>query len=159
GFHDGMARHGEEFLADWSCGTVRDVSAELLHLVARVNGRVLLGVEADELVRELEEATDEWMTLNTALTVAGSLSLDLPRSWYEAALASSERVEKLTKQVVAARKTTALAGDDLLVQLLQAHAADPARMTELELVGQTAHMFAAANQSTRSSLIWTLLLL
>lgn len=159
GFHDAMAQHCTDFLAQWRFSEVRDVSAEMLRLVARVNGQVLLGIAADELVKELEEATDEWMTLNTALTVAGSLSLELSRSWYEAALASSERVEALTKQVLEVRKTTPLKGDDLLCQLLRAHAADPARLTALELVGQTAHMFAAANQSTRSSLIWTLLLL
>src|SRR5207247_5789824 len=85
--------------------------------------------------------------------------LDLPRSWYDEALASSERVEKLTRPVLDLRRARSLDGTDLLAQLLRAHAADPNRLTALELVGQTAHLFAASNQSTRSALIWTLFLL
>jgi cytochrome P450 len=157
--HDAVVAGCEEFLAGWQRGEVRDVSAEMLALVARLNARLLLGVEDYDLVRELEAATDEWMALNTPLTVAGSLSLDCPRSWYDEALASSERVEKLTKQVLELRRTRPPEGFDLLAQLLQAHAADPKRLTALELVGQTAHLFAASNQSTRSALIWTLFLL
>src|SRR2546423_12543251 len=113
----------------------------MLPLVTRLNGRRLLGLEADDLVRELEAATDEWMALNTPLTVAGSLSLDLPRSWYDEALASSERVERLTRQVLELRRARSLEGTDLLAQLLRAHAADPNRLTALEPVGQTAHLF------------------
>lgn len=158
-YHDAVVADCEEFLSGWRTGEVRDVSAEMLALVTRLNCRLLLGIEAYDLVRDLEAATDEWMALNTPLTVAGSLSLDLPRSWYDEALASSERVEKLTKQVLELRRARPLDGPDLLAQLLRAHAADPTRLTELELVGQTAHMFAASNQSTRSALIWTLFLL
>ncbi|MBI3824006.1 MAG: cytochrome P450 [Planctomycetes bacterium] len=158
-WRDAMAEVCETFFDDWRFGETRDMSAEMLALVVRLNARLLLGVSDVDLVSQLEKATDEWMALNTPLTVASSLSLDLPRSWYDAALASSERVESLTKQLLELRKAQPLAGDDLLGVLLRVQAADPSRITPLELVGQTAHMFAAANQSTRSSLIWTLFLL
>jgi cytochrome P450 len=158
GYRDALAAGCEEFIAAWRPGEVRDVSAELLGLVARLNGRLLLGVEADDLVRDLEVATEEWMALNTPLTVAASLSLDLPRSYYERALTCSERVEGLTQRLIAARRTKPLDGTDLLAQLLRGRAATPDRLSEAELVGQTAHMFAASNQSTRSALIWTLFL-
>ena len=159
GFRDAAAEISEEFLADWRFGETRDISAEMLALVVRLNARLLLGVAAVDLVEQLEKATDEWMALNTRLTVASSLSLDSPRTLYDASLACSERVENLTKQVIESRRTAPFEGTDLLGQFLRAHAAAPDRFTALELIGQTAHLFAAANQSTRSSLIWTLLLL
>lgn len=157
--HEAMSSALEVHLSSWDFGQTRDLSAELLAFVAKLNGRLLLGIDADDLVVQLEAATEDWMALNTPLTVAGSLSLDLPRSWYDAALASSERVEALTRQVLDERRKRSLSGRDLLAHLIQAHADDPQRLTELELVGQTAHLFAASNQSTRSSLIWTLILL
>ncbi|HZY86262.1 MAG TPA: cytochrome P450 [Gemmataceae bacterium] len=159
GYRDAVADTAGECLSAWRFGEVRDVSAEMLALVARLNGRLLLGVAADDLVRQLESATEEWMALNTPLTVAASLSLDLPRAVYEQALACSERVEMLTKQLLEIRKASPAGGTDLLGQLLQAHARAPQRVTAAEVVGQAAHIFAASNQSTRSALIWTLFLL
>jgi cytochrome P450 len=159
GHRNAVAATAEEFLSAWRFGEVRDVSAEMLALVARLNGRLLLGVEADDLVRQLEAATEEWMALNTPLTVAASLSLDLPRSTYEQALACSERVETLTKQLLVVRQAEPAGGTDLLAQLLRAHAQAPARVTAAEVVGEAAHIFAASNQSTRSALIWALFLL
>jgi cytochrome P450 len=159
GYRDAMARTCEEFLADWKVGTILDVSGQVLALVGRLNGRLLLGVAADDVVRALEAATEEWMALNTPLTVAASLSLDLPHPWYAQALACSERVEALTKQILTLRRAAPLSGTDLLAQLLQGRQTTRDRLTELEVVGQAAHMFAASNQSTRSALIWTLFLL
>src|SRR5262249_24306253 len=144
--YDAMVAGCQVFLAGWHKGEVRDVSAAMLDLVTRLNSRILLGVdpEDDDLIRDFEAATESWMALNTPLTVAGSLSLDLPRSWYDDALASSERVERLTKQVLDLRRSRPPDSPDLLTQLLRAHAADPVRLTGLELVGQTAHLFAAS---------------
>ncbi len=159
GYRNAVTAVAEEHLAGWRYGEVRDVSAEMLALVARLNGRLLLGVAADDLVRQLEAATEEWMALNTPLTVGASLSLDLPRSWYEQALACSERVESLTKQVLAVRQAAPAEGTDLLAQLLRAHAESPAQVTAAEVVGEAAHVFAASNQSTRSALTWSLFLL
>jgi cytochrome P450 len=158
-YRDAVAETAAEFLSAWRFGEVRDVSAEMLALVARLNGRLLLGVVADGLVRQLEAATEEWMALNTPLTIAASLSLDLPRSWYEQALACSERVEMLTKRLLEIRKESPPGGADLLAGLLRAHAEAPGRVTTAEVVGEAAHIFAASNQSTRSALIWALFLL
>jgi len=43
-YHDAVVAECEEFLAGWRAGEVRDVSAEMLALVTRLNCRLLLGV-------------------------------------------------------------------------------------------------------------------
>jgi cytochrome P450 len=156
---DAVAACCDAFLADWRWGETRDVSAEMLALVVRLNALLLLGIEADELVYRFERITEESMALNARLTAATSLALDVPRSWYDDAIASSERVEQVTRQVLQRRRENPLEGGDLLAVLLRAHAAEPDRLTGQEVVGQATHLFAASNQSTRSSIIWTLFLL
>jgi cytochrome P450 len=158
-YHDTIVASCERFLSAWRFGEVRDVSGEMLTLVSRINGRLLLGLDDDALIGELEAVTEEWMALNTPLLLAGVLRQDLSRAWYDRALDCGQRLELLAAEALAHRRARPLDGTDLLAGLLQAHDADPERITARELVGQTAHLFAASNQSTRSALIWTLLLL
>ncbi len=149
----------EEFFKDWQPGETRDISAEMLGLVAKINGRLVLGLEDEDLVGQLERATEEWTSLNAPLLLAGVLKQDLEAGWYERALACAERLEQLVRRALESRRDAAIAGDDLIAGLVRAKDADPTRISSVELVGQIAHLFAASNQTTRSALTWTLLLL
>ncbi len=149
----------EDFFRDWRPGETRDISAEMLNLVAKINGRLVLGLEDEDLVGQLESATEEWTSLNAPLLLAGALKQDLEPGWYERALGCAERLEQLATRALAVRRDSAVQGDDLITGLFRAHDADPERISRVELVGQVAHLFAASNQTTRSALTWTLLLL
>lgn len=159
GYQETMTDECNRCLDRWRVGEVRDLSGELVSLLAQINGKLILGLDDESMVSQLAEVTEEWMALNTPMMLASMLDQTMDSTDYEHILACGERLESLMTAALDARRSSSLGGSDLLAGLLRCEQDAPGRLSSQEQIGQGAHLFAASNQSTRSALIWTLLLL
>ncbi len=158
GYRDVVTQLTDDILSDWKIGQVRDLSAEMTRLMLRVTSSILFGMKRPELAFDLGEMIHKWVQLNHEIGPSVFLSQDDSFSRYEELLGFSKQVESHVKQLLSERRQEAASENDMLSLLIQAHVGGEG-ISEDQLIGQTALLFAAAHMTTAHSLLWTLLLI
>lgn len=158
GYRDVVQRLTEDMLADWKVGQVRDVSSDMTRLMLRITSSILFGMKRPELAFELGEMIHKWIDLNHEVGPSVFISQDDSYSRYEELLSYSKEVESRVRQLLTERRQEAASDSDMLSLLIQSHMAGEG-ISEDQLIGQTALLFAAAHMTTAHSLLWTLFLI
>ena len=157
-YRQNMSAIIEDVLARWKPGETRDISDEMIQLTLRITCKLLFGLDDYELASRIDTVVENWLGLNSALYVGGSLSLRTVDQVYDEALAHAAQLEELV-QVLLEKRRRLPPGNDIVSSLIELHDASPAGLSTIELLGQMAHLFAAANHTTKDALTWTLFLL
>ncbi len=157
-YREVVTRLTDEMLSEWRVGQVRDLSADMTHLMLRVVSSILFGMTNQESAFELGKMVHRWVELNHETGAAAFASGSDAFERYQELLSYSEEVELRIKDMLANRRAAAERGGDMLSLLIQAQEAGDG-MTEAQLIGQAALLFAAGHMTTAHSLMWTLLLL
>lgn len=158
GYRDVVQQLTTEMLSDWQVGQVKDIAAEMTRLMLRITSSILFGMKRPELAFELGELIHQWVDINHEIGPSVFISEADSYNRYEQLLAASKEVESRVRQLLSDRRQSAAADSDMLSLLIQAHVAGEG-ISEDQLIGQTALLFAAAHMTTAHSMLWTLLLI
>lgn len=157
GYASEMIALAESQLAGWHKGETRNMLAEMRQLTASIALKVLLGMEPGREAAAAIARFEQWQALFFH-PLAILLPFNLPGSPYGRLLKLSESFVAETQALIDRKRATP-PGPDILSLLLHTHDEDGTRLTDAELIAQTATLFIAGHETTASALAWTLLLL
>ncbi len=146
----------DERISRWQTRTELDLVREMKELALAIAVKTLLGLGPDDGADEMCEVLQGWIaTVFSPASIA--LPVDVPVLPYGRLLARSRTFERKILDLIARRRKNG--GNDALAMLLNAHDGHDGRLSDEELIGQTAFLLMAAHATTASALIWTLFLL
>ncbi len=147
----------EQMLDDWRVGTERDIARDMTEFMLRLTSSILFGVESPEMAYRIGRMTDHWVHMNHELGMGAFVADPELARRYSELLDFAGVLEGEIKEMIAQRQQNPNATDALSL-LIRAHDAEGG-ITDEELVGQAALIFAAAHLTTAHTLTWTLFLL
>jgi cytochrome P450 len=157
-YHERIASITDEMLRDWHVGQTVDLAAEMTRFMLRVTSSVLFGMEQPETAVRLGGKIDRWAVMQQELGIGALVPDERFNEGYEELLEFAEELEKDILNLIRHRQQAVSHGDDVLSVLVRNfHEHDG--LSDDELVGQSAVLFAAAHMTTAHSLTWTLFLL
>jgi cytochrome P450 len=148
----------ESMLADWRPGEERDISRDMTEFLLRLTSVILFGTADAELAFRIGRMIDQWVHLNHELGMGAFIADEQFTEKYDHLLELARDLEQQIAGLIQQRRQSHGTGCDALSMMLAAHD-DQGRMSDEELIGQTALIFAAAHLTTAHSLTWTLFLL
>ena len=147
----------ESLLADWKPGTERDIARDMTDFMLRLTSSILFGLDQPEVAYKIGHMIDQWVHLNHELGMGAFVSDPSLASRYGDLLAYATELEVEILSMIRMRQASS-GGTDALSILINARDAEGSISND-ELVGQAALMFAAAHLTTAHTLTWTLFLL
>ncbi|GGK76646.1 cytochrome P450 [Mangrovihabitans endophyticus] len=150
---DVTARH----LAGWHTGDRLDLLAEMRTLTMAVAVKTLLGLEPGADGGPTGRLLQDWMDAVFSVP-AMAMPLDVPGLPYHRLQTLSDRLERTVRDLIRRRRAGPSGGRDALARLIHAEERG-VRLSDEELVGQTAFLFMAGHATTAAALAWTVLLL
>ncbi|MDX1963458.1 MAG: cytochrome P450 [Pirellulales bacterium] len=160
GYRDSIAAIIQQQLAQWRPGQIRNIHADSVELLLRITSCMLFGFDQRDLAMNIGASTERWVNLNHANGLGSLLSSARDPDAYDALLAQAEELETLIRAMIDLRREqNDPQSHDVLNLLLHARDEAGQPLSEEELIGQAAVLFAAAHMTTANSLSWTLFLL
>ncbi|HUQ70716.1 MAG TPA: cytochrome P450 [Planctomycetaceae bacterium] len=148
----------DSMLADWQPGQERDISRDMTEFLLRLTSLILFGTADSDLAYRIGRMIDQWVHLNHEIGMGALVAHPQFADRYEVLLDLSRELEEQIAGLIQQRRQSSGHGCDALSMMLAAND-DQGRMSDEELIGQTALIFAAAHLTTAHSLTWTLFLL
>ena len=106
----------------------------------------------------LGQMLQQWVLRNFSPAVR-LFPLNFPGTPFHDYLRLAERIERKILELIAKRRAKPGTYNDVLALLIEARDEEGSRMTDTELVGQTAVLFSASMETTSTAMMWTLFLL
>lgn len=157
GYRDLTVEVAERVMARWRPGETADAHARMVELAMCVAMQSLYGLDVLTQADELSALATGW--LEGILSVGAMLfPFRVPGSPYARFLSVSDRFEARLKRLIEERRASP-GGRDVLSLLIGARDDEAGKLSDAELLGQTAVLFVAAHETTANTLTWTLLLL
>jgi cytochrome P450 len=147
----------ENLLSEWVPGTERDIARDMTDFMLRLTSSILFGIDQPEVAYKIGHMIDQWVNLNHELGMGAFIADPSIADRYDDLLSYAKELETEILAMIRLRKTNPTGADALSI-LINAHDGEGS-ISEEELVGQAALMFAAAHLTTAHSLTWTLFLL
>jgi cytochrome P450 len=147
-----------EELDRWRAGMRVDMDKEMRRITMRIAGATLFGEPDRELSLNFGSMVSEWLRRNYTLGPT-YFPVDCPGSSYRSLLKYAERLAEVIHEMIRRRRAHSVAGGDFLSVLINARDQGRAKVSDNDLLGQTAILFAASFETTATTLGWTLFLL
>ncbi|MBM4074590.1 MAG: cytochrome P450 [Planctomycetes bacterium] len=147
----------EDMVDEWRPNTERDIARDMTEFMLRLTSSILFGVENPEMVYRIGRMTDHWIHMNHELGMGAFVSDPELAGRYTELLDYAGELEREIDEMIQFRKRNRT-GTDMLSLLIRAHDSEGS-ISDDELVGQAALIFAAAHLTTAHTLSWTLFLL
>ncbi len=157
-YRDDLAALAQDLAAGWRPGQERDLFRDVTRFMQRVSAKILLGVDHPRLVEAIGDLTQRWVAMNHQLGLGAVVPHEKLSTFYDRLLAMAEELEAQVRALIDHRRSTA-PGHDVTSLLLRARQQPDSGVTDTELIGQIAILFAAGYLTTANSLAWTLYLL
>jgi cytochrome P450 len=153
-----------ETIAHWSeaarDGRPLDLVAELSRLTFTIAGRSLFGADLGPRAGAVEQAypvlVDELFRRSRALV---ALPVWVPTPGHRRFHRALAAIDGIVAQLIADRRRTPAAREDLLDALLQARDVDGSALSDAEIRNHAVTFLLAGHETTASTLVWTLALL
>jgi cytochrome P450 len=158
-YRDRLAFLAEEMVAGWQPGQVRDIFQDMKQYMLRVTSSILFGYDQPELAYEIGGRTERWVAMNHELGIGAFLAEASVSCCYDKLLAAAAGLEESVRAMIDLRRSSRMLGDDVLSLLIRAHDETGTGLSDAELIGQSAILFAAAHLTSTNTLTWTLFLL
>ena len=146
-----------DMLNNWRAGEERDISREMTEFLLRLTSTILFGMDDRETAYEIGRKVDEWVHLNHELGMSVFVADPGFTARYDELLSFAGRLEADIAGMIERRRQSG-GEHNVLSMILQAHD-ESGHLSEEELIGQAALIFAAAHLTTAHSLTWALSLL
>ncbi len=156
GYLPAIRLHVEQMLADWQTGKERDIARDMTEFMLRLTSSILFGMDNPDLAYRIGRMIDHWVHLNHEIGMGAFISSPEISARYDDLLDFAGELETEIADLIRQRRNGA-GGPDVLSMILQAHD-DQGSITDDQLLGQAALIFAAAHLTTAHSLAWTLFL-
>jgi cytochrome P450 len=155
-----MVRHfSSEMLDEWHVGESIDVADEMTRLMLKITSSILFGMEDEAFACRLGEMMEKWVQMNHELGMAAFVADADYIPQYQQLLEFAEELEENLRVLITRRESSPSSNEsDVLSLLIQARQ-HGAALTDEQMIGQTALLFAAAHMTTAHSLSWTMFLL
>jgi cytochrome P450 len=153
-----IASIADEMLDTWQVGQTRDLFAEMTHYMLRVTSTILFGFDRSDMAVRIGKKIERWAAMQHDLGIGALVPDDRFSDGYEDLLDFAKELEGDILEMIRLRRHENAEGDDVLSILVRTFD-DQGGLSDDELVGQSAVLFAAAHMTTAHSLTWTLLLL
>jgi cytochrome P450 len=124
----------------------------------RVTSTLLFGVDDQAAACRLGDMIANWVQLNHEVGVGALVPNDKFLDGYQELLNYAEVLESEVLAMIRRRRESAVQGNDVLSILVRTYFEDGG-LSDEEIVGQAAVLFAAAHMTTAHSLTWILFLL
>lgn len=157
GYLPAIKHHTEQMLVDWQPGKERDISRDMTEFMLRLTSSILFGMNNEELAYRIGRMIDHWVHLNHELGMGAYISSPEISGRYDELLDFAGQLEIEIGDLIRQRRSGS-GGPDVLSMILQAHD-DQGSISDEQLVGQAALIFAAAHLTTAHSLTWTMFLI
>jgi cytochrome P450 len=151
-----LAATSAQAIETWSTGKILDLWQEMRTLAIRLSTEVLFGLEDLEAAKDLGERLFEWLSESHSIGVR-IFPVDIVGTPYRRMMKHAEEIETAVRSLVKTRAARQTESNDLISILAQAQA--NGHMTEGQMVGQIAFLFASSYETMSSALTWTLFLL
>jgi cytochrome P450 len=158
-YRDSLVGLVEEMLAGWRPGQARNIFADMTQFMLRVTSSVLFGFDRTDLAYSIGQKTERWVQLNHEMGIGSLLASARDPDGYERLLAQARELEEDIVRMIDYRRSSPEQGNDVLSLLIRAHDDEGVGLSDDELIGQAAVLFAAAHLTTANTLTWTLFLL
>jgi cytochrome P450 len=158
-YRDSLVGLVEAMLADWRPGQMRNIFADMTQFMLRVTSSILFGFDRTDLAYSIGQKTERWVHLNHEMGIGSLLAAARDPAGYDQLLAQARELEDDIRRMIEYRRTSSEPGNDVLSLLIRAHDDEGVGLTDEELIGQAAVLFAAAHLTTANTLTWTLFLL
>jgi cytochrome P450 len=158
-YRDSLVGLIDEMLAGWRPGQVRNIFADMTQFMLRVTSSVLFGFDRTDLAYSIGQKTERWVQLNHEMGIGSLLASARDPAGYERLLAQARELEQDIVRMIDFRRSSPDHESDVLSLLIRAHDDQGMGLTDEELIGQAAVLFAAAHLTTANTLTWTLFLL
>lgn len=157
-YRDQLAVLAEDMVAGWHAGQERDLFHDVTRFMQRVSARILLGVDQPALVERVGDLTERWVAMNHELGLGAVVPHKKLAACYDSLLHMADELELEIRALIDRRRQLP-AANDVTSLLLQARERPDSSVTDTELIGQTAILFAAGYLTTANTLAWTSYLL
>jgi cytochrome P450 len=145
-------------LEQWQAGASINMDREMRNVTMRIAGETLFGERDTARSVQFGSMVSEWLRLNYTIG-ATYCPINWPGTAYHALLKHADELGVVIRDMIRRRRKEGTGGRDMLSTLIQACDEGKAQVTEDDLLGQTAILFAASFETTATSLGWILFLL
>lgn len=153
-----ILRLTDDLLDSWNPGDVTDMAEDMRQYMLRVTSTLLFGVDDQAAACRLGDMIANWVQLNNEVGVGALVPNDKFLDGYEELLNYAEVLESEVLAMIRRRRESSTPGNDVLSILVRTYFEDGG-LSDEEIVGQAAVLFAAAHMTTAHSLTWILFLL
>lgn len=157
GYHDLMVRNTEALLEHWRPGERRNIYLEMRTLALGVASAILFSHDPAEAL-PIGHLIVRWIRRSFSGAVWG-FPVNLPGTPYHGLLRNAERIEERILAMIARRRSNPGVHRDVLALLTEARDEQNGRLSDPEIVGQSAILFMAGFETSTTALTWTLFLL
>jgi cytochrome P450 len=148
----------ERFLNGWHIGESVNVHAEMVDLTMAIVVKTLFGLDYDERGRALGVLLEKWLGLNNGILTM-MIPKAIPGSPAQRLLVVAEKIEAIIKALLEEKRPHLAESHDVLSMLMRANDEDGTRMTDTQVIGNTAVMYLAGHETSANALSWALFLL
>lgn len=157
-YQPAFAATAAAMLDAWHTGEVRDIGADMNRLLLNITGKLLFGIDDDDMALEMAELLERYMEASHAIGMAAVGWRPRATNQYELLLALAEEVESRMRQLISARRQREHTDDSFLSVLLRMQSEAGNELSDDELVGHATLLFGAAQSTTAYTLTWSLVL-
>ena len=157
GYRQIMVDNVDEVLKDWRPGATCDMYREMRRLSLHLSSTILFSPDPRE-ASGISGMIEEWLQRNFSASV-WLFPVNFPGTPYRRLLNHATKLEHDILSMIGARRASPAGRMDVLSLLTQARDEEGHGVTDEELVGQIAILFAASYETTASALTWILFLL
>lgn len=147
-----------EELQSWRAGLDVNMDAEMRRITMRIAGETLFGERNRKRSLTFGSMVSEWLRRNYTFG-ATYFPVNFIGTSYRGLLQYAEKLTEEIREMIRHRRAQDCARDDILSMLVKARDEGRADVSEGDLLGQTAILFAASFETTATTLGWTLFLL
>lgn len=145
-------------LDGWQVGQTRDLFVDMTRYMLQVTSTVLFGFDRADMAVRIGRKIERWAAMQHDLGIGALVPDERFSEGYEELLNFARELEADILEMIHLRRSENRDGDDVLSILVRTFD-DQGGLSDEELVGQSAVLFAAAHMTTAHSLTWTLFLL
>lgn len=158
GYRDLMVEETERMLNSWVPGETRDMHHAMMALTMRIATGALFGadlaVDGELISQKIAESLRLFMQ-----PLTGMLRYDIAGLPYHRFLDLAAEISTGMRQMITRKRASGIDQGDVLAMLLQARDEAGQELSEEQLAGHVALLFAAGHETSSNALTWTLFLL
>lgn len=153
-----VAELAEQMVNRWRPGQQVDMQEAMTEFMLHVTSTLLFGFDQQERALRLGAMLDHWVTKTQEIGMMAAIPDRNNSQLYDELIQYGEKLETEIRDLISMRRSQNGPGRDVLSLMLKA-SDENGGLTDDQLIGHTALMFAAAHMTTAHSLAWTLYLL